>query len=83
MTHQEGNVARRLRALIYRMARKTGYLPQALRIPHPSISNRRALGAGGNGVVTMAQMNGTNVAIKKLLCHNHATQRKCQEVWNF
>ena len=81
MTHQESNVARRLRALIYRMARKTAYLPHALRIPHPSISNKRPLGAGGFGVVTMAQMNGKNVAIKKVLGRNHTTQRQCHEVW--
>ena len=83
MAPQESNVARRLRALIYRMARKTAYLPHALRIEHPSISNRRDFGAiGGNGMVTMAQMNGRNVAIKKILCRDRARQRECLEVCN-
>jgi hypothetical protein len=65
------------------MARKTAYLPRALQIAHPSISHRRDLGAGAKGMVTMAQMKGSNIVIKKILCGDNATQRQCQEVWNF
>ena len=80
---QETDVARRLRALIYRMARKSAYLPHALQIAHTSMSHKQILGSGANGSVTKATLDGRAVVIKKILCHDRATQRKCLEVWNF
>lgn len=83
LKHQgESDVARRLRASIYRMARKSAYLPHALQIEHSSISNGRGFGAGAHGIVTRAKMQGKDVVIKKILCNDRAIQRKCLEVWN-
>lgn len=80
---ESDDVVRRLRANIYRMARKSAYLPHALQIGQPSISNRRNLGAGAHAMVTKAVMNGRDVAIKEIVCSDRAAQRKCLEVWNF
>ncbi|KAF8136343.1 kinase-like domain-containing protein [Boletus edulis] len=78
---QEIHDLRRLRAFIYRMARKSAYLPDALRIAHPSISRRRDLGPGAHGLVTRAIMNGQDVVIKKIVCSDPAAQRKCLEMF--
>ncbi|KAH0830554.1 kinase-like domain-containing protein [Lanmaoa asiatica] len=81
MKPQESDVARRLRAHIYRMARKSAYLPRALQIAHPSISNKRNLGPGGNGMVMKATMNGRDVVIKEILCGDHTRVKKCLEMF--
>lgn len=83
MKRQESDVERRLRAHIYRMARKSAYLPRALQIGHPSISNKQSLGAGANAMVTKAIMNGRDVVIKEIACGDRATLKKCLEVWTF
>lgn len=83
MKRQELDVARRLRAQIYRMARKSAYLPHTLQIGHPSITNKRSLAGGANARVTKATMNSRDVVIKEISCSDPAAKRKCLEVWNF
>ena len=83
MKPQGTDVERRLRACIYRMARKYAYLPHALWIAHPSVANRRDLVPGANGWVTVANMGNRDVVIKKMACSDRATRRRCLEVCKF
>ncbi|KAG9318468.1 kinase-like domain-containing protein [Chiua virens] len=80
---KEKDVERRLRAHIYRMARKSAYLPRALQIAHTSISHEQALGPSGSSLAMMATMNGRrgNVFIKRVMCNSTASMTKCLELF--
>lgn len=78
---QKDEDARRLRACIYRMTRKSAYLPSALQIGYSSMSKPRNFGAGANGLLAVAKMDGKDVVIKKIRCNDPAARKKCFEVW--
>ncbi|KAG9318467.1 kinase-like domain-containing protein [Chiua virens] len=78
---KEKDVERHLRAHIYRMARKSAYLPRALQIARTSISYERTYGPSGNGLAATAIMNGGNVFIKRVMCNGSANLTKCLEMF--
>ncbi|KAF9227940.1 kinase-like protein [Gyrodon lividus] len=74
--------ARRLRSLIYRMSRKSAYLPRALEIPSAAITfAQNYAAAGANGTVHRGFWNRSEVAIKTMAFSNHRQQKEYRKMF--
>ncbi|KAF8844977.1 kinase-like protein [Paxillus ammoniavirescens] len=75
-------IACRLRSLIYRMSRKSAYLPLALEIPIAAITlTRERAGAGASGTVCVGHFNRSKVAVKTMAFSDLRQQKEYRKAF--